>query len=393
MSGPDIFISYSRQERPAARLFAESFAEEGFSVWWDAVLHSGETFDEVIERQLRAAKAVVVLWSPRSVASRWVRAEATQADRANKLVPVVIEPCDRPIIFELTHTAELPDWKGDRSDQAWQSLVYDLRRLIGQKAEASVKEAPAKAVEEPKPAPEVIEEAKPAPKAVEPEIEQAAAPEPEPAPVPKAPKPVAEVKQPAKAQQQEPEQADHEPVKYKKHPLANDPEALARALERLAQPKAGALSEPTPAEVANANFFKQSDEYRENEGEKVHCLRRAHADGAEAYHPIGPAGLKIGRTRPADIVISEPSVSREHCMVELAAEKLRVHDLNSTNGTYIDNKRVSDAAILPVGSVLRVGNVSFEHELVSRAELERQGSELGFGPGKDSPEPRIARSS
>ena len=87
MSGRDIFISYSREDRPAARHFAESFAREGFSVWWDAVLRSGETFDEVIEKELRAAKAVVVLWSPRSVASRWVRAEATLADRGNKLVP------------------------------------------------------------------------------------------------------------------------------------------------------------------------------------------------------------------------------------------------------------------------------------------------------------------
>ena len=94
-------------------------------------MHSGETFDEVIERNLRAAKAVVVLWSPRSVASRWVRAEATQADRANKLVPVIIEPCERPIIFELTHTADLPEWQGDRSDHRWQSLVNDLRRLVG----------------------------------------------------------------------------------------------------------------------------------------------------------------------------------------------------------------------------------------------------------------------
>ena len=73
MSGTDIFISYARTDRPVARAFAECLLEEGFNVWWDASLHSGETFDEVIEQRLRDAKAVVVLWSPRSVASRWVR--------------------------------------------------------------------------------------------------------------------------------------------------------------------------------------------------------------------------------------------------------------------------------------------------------------------------------
>ena len=130
MSGTDIFLSYARADRGTARTFAQCLAEEGFSVWWDASLHSGETFDEVIEQRLRDAKAVVVLWSPRSVASRWVRAEATLADRRNKLVPAIIEACDRPIVFELTHTAELAGWQGDRSNVEWRSFVDDLDRLI-----------------------------------------------------------------------------------------------------------------------------------------------------------------------------------------------------------------------------------------------------------------------
>src|SRR6188474_651234 len=136
VSGPDIFISYSREERQAARHFAECFAQEGFSVWWDAALRSGQTFDEVIEKELRAAKAVVVLWSPRSVASRWVRAEATLADRDNKLVPIIIEPCNRPIIFELTHAAELAEWNGDRTELSYQTLVRDLRRMVGKSNDA-----------------------------------------------------------------------------------------------------------------------------------------------------------------------------------------------------------------------------------------------------------------
>ena len=99
-------------------------------------LRSGQTFDEVIEKELRAAKAVVVLWSPRSVLSRWVRAEATLADRRNKLVPAIIEACDRPIIFELTHAADLSDWTGDTTDNRWRTLVNDLRRLVGGGEEA-----------------------------------------------------------------------------------------------------------------------------------------------------------------------------------------------------------------------------------------------------------------
>ena len=171
MSGTDIFLSYARQDRPTARLFAECLANEGFGVWWDASLHSGETFDEVIEQRLRDAKAVVVLWSPRSVASRWVRAEATLADRSNKLVPAIIEPCDRPIIFELTHAAELSDWTGDIADARWLAFVSDLRRLVG--TDKRHESAPAQVQHAPVPQPPAI-------KAVEDLPKNLSAPGPEP---------------------------------------------------------------------------------------------------------------------------------------------------------------------------------------------------------------------
>jgi TolB-like protein/Tfp pilus assembly protein PilF len=133
---PDIFLSYSREDQQTAHRFAEAFRAEDFDVWWDAAVRFGETFDEVIETALRTAKAVVVLWSPRSVASRWVRAEATLADRNKTLAPVIIEPCERPIIFELTQTADLSHWRGELNDAAWRSLVEDVRQFV-------VKDAPA----------------------------------------------------------------------------------------------------------------------------------------------------------------------------------------------------------------------------------------------------------
>src|SRR6478736_4112029 len=114
---PDIFLSYNRDDQAAARRFAEAFSHEGFDVWWDVTLRSGEAYDQVTENALKSAKAVVVLWSTRSVASRWVRAEATLADRNRTLVPVMIETCERPIMFELTQTAELSRWGGEANDR------------------------------------------------------------------------------------------------------------------------------------------------------------------------------------------------------------------------------------------------------------------------------------
>ncbi len=137
----DVFLSYNREDQVAARRFAEGFEREGFSVWWDQTLHSGENYDQVTEGALREAKAVVVLWSRKSVDSRWVRAEATTADRAGTLVPAMIEPCNRPIMFELKHTAELAHWKGEPNDPAWKAFVADVHRFV-RKAEPSL-QAPA----------------------------------------------------------------------------------------------------------------------------------------------------------------------------------------------------------------------------------------------------------
>ena len=128
---PDIFLSYNREDAAVARLYADAFAAEGLTVWWDTALRSGEAYDEVTEAALRGAKAVVVLWSPRSVVSRWVRAEATIADRCKTLVPVTIEACERPIMFELTQTAELSHWTGDAGDRAWVAFLSDVRGFVG----------------------------------------------------------------------------------------------------------------------------------------------------------------------------------------------------------------------------------------------------------------------
>jgi TolB-like protein len=134
LTSPDIFLSYNRDDQAIARRFAEEFEGKGFSVWWDQTLRSGEAYDEVTEGALRGAKAVVVLWSKKSVVSRWVRAEATLADRNRTLVPAMIEPCERPIMFELTQTADLSKWGGEGNDRTWLAFLADVRRFVGARA-------------------------------------------------------------------------------------------------------------------------------------------------------------------------------------------------------------------------------------------------------------------
>ena len=84
---PDIFLSYKPRGSGQSWYGWQAFEREGLKVWWDVGLTPGEAYDRVTGRALKKAKAVVVLWSKKSVESRWVRAEATLADRNKTLVP------------------------------------------------------------------------------------------------------------------------------------------------------------------------------------------------------------------------------------------------------------------------------------------------------------------
>ena len=139
----DIFLSYNREDQQKAKLIAKSLESEGFDVWWDTVLRAGQTYDEVTEKQLRDAKAVVVLWSARSVRSKWVRAEATLGDRKSALIPVMIEYCDRPIMFELIQTADLTQWEGDVTEPNWRAFIADVHDHIQRKRSAAEAPPPA----------------------------------------------------------------------------------------------------------------------------------------------------------------------------------------------------------------------------------------------------------
>src|SRR5262245_21993377 len=108
----DIFISYKSERRAAAEHLAEVLNDYGYSVWWDYGLISGRDFGRQIETELRAAKAVIVLWCSRAVDSEWVREEANLAKQLNKIIPTKIEAVDLPLGFSLAQTLDLSAWDG-----------------------------------------------------------------------------------------------------------------------------------------------------------------------------------------------------------------------------------------------------------------------------------------
>jgi pSer/pThr/pTyr-binding forkhead associated (FHA) protein len=69
----------------------------------------------------------------------------------------------------------------------------------------------------------------------------------------------------------------------------------------------------------------------------------------------------IGRAKGADLIINAALVSRVHCRLEASKEGVAVTDLSSTNGTFVNGKRI-ERATLANGDTLRVGRVELTLE-------------------------------
>ena len=77
----------------------------------------------------------------------------------------------------------------------------------------------------------------------------------------------------------------------------------------------------------------------------------------KTFRILSGAVRTVGRATGADFIVDAPLVSRVHCrIVALPDGNLEVRDLESTNGTFVNGRRI-DSARLASGDKLRVGRV------------------------------------
>jgi formylglycine-generating enzyme required for sulfatase activity len=156
--GPDVFLSYAREDEARARELATALEQRGFSVFWDREIPPGQTWHSYIGEALSKARCVMVAWSRHSVASQWVIEEASEGRDRKVLVPVLFEAVQPPFGFRAIQAANLVDWRPGGSSPAFDGLLRAVQRIVGGQA-GSGTEAEAEVAAPPQPAP-----AEPAPK-------------------------------------------------------------------------------------------------------------------------------------------------------------------------------------------------------------------------------------
>ncbi len=125
----DIFVSYSRTDRARVAPLVAALEADGWSVWWDPEIPPGQEFDSLIAAELDRANAVLVVWTPASVSSRWVRGEARDAADRGILVPVRFDDVKLPIDVRAIHTTDLDAWQENPQGPAFQELLRALGPL------------------------------------------------------------------------------------------------------------------------------------------------------------------------------------------------------------------------------------------------------------------------
>lgn len=129
--GPTVFFSYSRADQKQALPIIRALEDAGFQVWWDGLLEGGETFLPTTESALESASAVVTLWSKTSVASHWVRDEATRGRDRGCLVPLSLDGTMPPLGFRQFQVIDFSGWKGRANAPALDSLQRAIRAMAG----------------------------------------------------------------------------------------------------------------------------------------------------------------------------------------------------------------------------------------------------------------------
>ncbi|RBP36168.1 FHA domain protein [Garciella nitratireducens] len=72
-----------------------------------------------------------------------------------------------------------------------------------------------------------------------------------------------------------------------------------------------------------------------------------------------PSSVSIGRSNKNDIIIKDPFISKNHAIIEKKHNEYYIEDLNSSNGTFVNNEQIFNPIRLQHGDTITIGQVNF----------------------------------
>lgn len=85
------------------------------------------------------------------------------------------------------------------------------------------------------------------------------------------------------------------------------------------------------------------------------------------FYPLASTRTILGRNLEADVPVDDTKVSRQHAAIDQRNGFYMLADLGSTNGTYLNGRRVEQACFLNAGDRVRLGSTTFVVELREKA--------------------------
>ena len=124
-----------------------------------------------------------------------------------------------------------------------------------------------------------------------------------------------------------------------------------RVISRLTKQRAPQLAQAAPVELD----IEESDAF-----EPTHIQMLTGRNAGLRIELADRKEIVIGRSPGADLVIADEFASNMHAKLVSVGSEWVLQDLNSTNGTFLDGKRVTTPMTMRAGATVRIGTTTFD---------------------------------
>ena len=111
-------------------------------------------------------------------------------------------------------------------------------------------------------------------------------------------------------------------------------------------------------------------------------------NGSQKTVPLPSSVTVIGRRHDCDLRIGLPTISRRHCQISQNGASLKVRDLDSAWGTFLNGRRVNGDTAVKAGDYIRIGQLTFVFQIEGKPEkiLPPEEPEAPAKPKKAAPQ-------